>query len=74
MSHEEGAAEMLETRAERLEAPALPASLRAIARTHREMLSRAAAALDATVDDFVGYRVAVPDPPIGARIRLRWRM
>ena len=64
----------LETRAERLEAPALPASLRAIARTHREMLSRAAAALDATVDDFVGYRVAVPDPPIGARIRLRWRM
>lgn len=64
----------LETRAEQLETPALPASFRAIARTHREMLSRAAAALGATVDDFVGYRVVVPDPPIGARIRLRWRM
>jgi hypothetical protein len=38
------------------------------------MLERSAEALGAAVSDFVGYRVVVPDPPMGATIHLQWRM
>ncbi len=36
--------------------------------------ARGVETLKAPLEEFVGYRVVVPDPPIGSRIMLEWRM
>jgi hypothetical protein len=64
----------LEARAVGIVKPDLPAALRGANRAHARMLERSAEALGAAVSDFVGYRVVVPDPPMGATIHLQWRM
>lgn len=64
----------LEARARALDSHALPARLRAIKGVHSELLRRAAEAIGARAEEFVGFRVEVPDPPLGTRIRMRWRM
>jgi hypothetical protein len=64
----------LEARVQRLKLAELPVGFSKLSQAHNTMLQRAATSLRATVNDFVGFRVEVADPPIGARIRLRWRM
>lgn len=64
----------LESRAQRLEKPALPTGFRAISKVHAELLARSARTLGADPSDFIGYRITLPDPPIGSRVMLRWRM
>jgi hypothetical protein len=64
----------LEVRAERIDRISPPKVSRSIARVHAEMVGRCATAMRTEPDELVGYRVDVPDPPIGTKIRLRWRM
>jgi hypothetical protein len=64
----------LEVRAERIDRVAPPKVSRSITRVHAEMVGRCATAMRTEPDELVGYRVDVPDPPIGTKIRLRWRM
>jgi hypothetical protein len=52
----------------------LPAIIRGSSVSHEKVLIRGAETLKAPLDEFVGYRVVVPDPPIGSRIMLEWRM
>lgn len=64
----------LEAEAREVASPALPGTLRPFSRTHTEALGRATTALGSELADFTGFRVIVPDPPIGSRVHLRWRM
>jgi hypothetical protein len=54
--------------------PSLPRGLRSMSRTHARALEQAFSTLGGAPGDFVGFRVIVPDPPIGSRVHLRWRM
>lgn len=64
----------LEAEAKAIETPALPARLRADSAKHTTLLERGAETLKCSLEDFVGYRVIVPDPPIGSRVMLKWKM
>ena len=64
----------LEAEAKALETPAFPARLRADSAKHTTLLERGAETLKCSLEDFVGFRVIVPDPPIGSRLMLKWRM
>jgi predicted RNase H-like HicB family nuclease len=52
----------------------LPPGLRDAGATHAKALERVSEALGAGLADFVGFRVIVPDAPVGSRVHLRWRM
>jgi hypothetical protein len=64
----------LETSAQAITRPSLPLPFARGRRTHHEMVARAAAAVAQPVSEFEGFRVVVPDPPIGSHVALRWRM
>lgn len=64
----------LEVEAKPIESAALPARLRADRGMHEILIGRAAKALRTSISDLVGYRVVVPDPPIGSRVMLKWKM
>jgi len=64
----------LEAESKPIESPALPARLRADRGMHEVLIGRAAKALRTSIADLVGYRVVVPDPPIGSRVMLKWKM
>lgn len=64
----------LEAEAKPIDAPALPARIRANDPMHLDLLARGAATLKTSLADFAGYRVIVPDPPIGSRVMMKWRM
>ena len=64
----------LEAEAKPLETPAFPARMRADSAKHTTLLERGAETLKCSLEDFVGFRVIVPDPPIGSRLMLKWRM
>jgi len=64
----------LEAEATPIAAPTLSGPLRAASPAHEAIVDRAMALFDGDRGDFVGYRVVVPDPPIGSRVTLTWRM
>jgi hypothetical protein len=64
----------LEATATELTEPALPREMRSANAMHLEALAQGAKVMGAELSDFVGFRVIVPDPPIGGRVHLRWRM
>lgn len=64
----------LEAEAKVLDSPTLPARLRTDGAKHTTLLERGAETLKCSLEDFVGYRVIVPDPPIGSRVMLKWKM
>lgn len=64
----------LEAQVARIDSPGLPAPLRAMSAGHAELLRRSALVLRGDLADFVGFRVMLPDPPIGMRVAMRWRM
>ena len=64
----------LEAQAGEIEDAGLPRGLRSASDTHSKALARAAQVFGAELSDFVGFRVIVPDAPLGARVHLRWRM
>ena len=64
----------LEAEAKMIDDPALPARIRGDAAKHATLLRRGARTLNSSLDELVGFRVVVPDPPIGSRVMLKWRM
>lgn len=64
----------LEAEAKAIDSPTLPARLRTDGAKHATLLERGAETLKCSLEDFVGYRVIVPDPPIGSRVMLKWKM
>lgn len=64
----------LEAEVKPISAPTFPAGIRASSSHHIELLSRGAETMKSPLEGFVGYRLVVPDPPIGSRIMLEWRM
>lgn len=64
----------LEAEAKPIPNATLPAIVRGSGVSHEKVLTRGAETLKAPFEEFVGYRVVVPDPPIGSRIMLEWRM
>jgi hypothetical protein len=64
----------LEAQAREIDGEALPRGLRAAGKIHAEALERAAKVLGGSMKDFVGFRVVVPDAPVGSRVHLQWRM
>lgn len=64
----------LEAQAGEIKDVPLPRSLRAAGTVHAQALDRVAMVFGAPLADFVGFRVIVPDAPIGSRVHLRWRM
>ncbi len=64
----------LETSAQAIARPSLPLPFARSRRTHHEMVARGAAAVARPVSEFEGFRVVVPDPPIGSHVALWWRM
>lgn len=65
---------LLEAEVTPIDSLALPAPLRAMGAVHAELLRRAAAALGPDLSEFVGFRVALPDPLVGFPVAMRWRM
>jgi hypothetical protein len=64
----------LEATATPIAAPTLSGPLRRASPAHVAVVDRAIALLGGDRGDYVGYRVIVPDPPIGSRVMLKWRM
>ncbi|MFM7134033.1 MAG: hypothetical protein ACKO0W_06935, partial [Planctomycetota bacterium] len=64
----------LEAEVARIDSPSLPAAFRPSARPHATIVRRAMSVIGGNPGEYRGFRLIVPDPPIGSRVSLRWRM
>lgn len=64
----------LEAEVARIESPTLPAAFRTAVRPHGTIVRRAMSVAGGKPGEYRGFRLVVPDPPIGSRVSLRWRM
>jgi len=64
----------LEAEAKPIDDPALSGPLRGASAAHEAIVERSLKLLGGRRADYRGYRVVVPDPPIGSLVKLLWRM